>query len=57
MWASPDGGFHATSNVGIVLIFSPSSILWEILTTDTHALKTVMEVMLARHAGEKGAPS
>ena len=28
------------------------AILWEIVTTDTHALKTVMESMLARHAGE-----
>ena len=28
------------------------AILWEIITTDTHALKTVMESMLARHAGE-----
>jgi uncharacterized protein with HEPN domain len=28
------------------------AILWEIITTDTHALKTVMEAMLARHAGE-----
>jgi uncharacterized protein with HEPN domain len=27
-------------------------ILWEIITTDTHALKTVMEAMLVRHAGE-----
>ena len=26
------------------------AILWEIITTDTHALKTVMESMLARHA-------
>jgi len=26
-------------------------ILWEIVTTDTHALKTVMETMLARHSG------
>ena len=26
-------------------------ILWEIMTTDIHALKTVMEAMLARHAG------
>jgi uncharacterized protein with HEPN domain len=30
-------------------------ILWEIITTDTHALKTVLESMLVRHAGE-GAP-
>jgi uncharacterized protein with HEPN domain len=28
------------------------AILWEIITTDTHTLKTVMEAMLARHAGE-----
>jgi uncharacterized protein with HEPN domain len=28
------------------------AILWEIITTDTHALKTAMESMLARHAGE-----
>jgi uncharacterized protein with HEPN domain len=28
------------------------AILWEIITTDTHALKTVMEAMLARHAGD-----
>jgi len=28
------------------------AILWEVITTDTHALKTVMESMLARHAGE-----
>jgi uncharacterized protein with HEPN domain len=26
-------------------------ILWEIMTTDMHALKTVREAMLARHAG------
>jgi hypothetical protein len=26
------------------------AILWEIITTDSHALKTVMEAMLARHA-------
>jgi hypothetical protein len=26
--------------------------LREVITTDTHALKTVMESMLARHAGE-----
>jgi uncharacterized protein with HEPN domain len=25
------------------------AILWEIITTDTHALKTAMEAMLARH--------
>jgi uncharacterized protein with HEPN domain len=30
------------------------AILWEVITTDTHALKTVMESMLARYAG-KGA--
>jgi uncharacterized protein with HEPN domain len=28
------------------------AILWEIITTDTHALRTVMEAMLVRHAGE-----
>jgi len=28
------------------------AILWEIITTDTHALKTVMEAMLARHRGK-----
>jgi uncharacterized protein with HEPN domain len=28
------------------------AILWEVITTDTHALKAVMESMLARHAGE-----
>jgi uncharacterized protein with HEPN domain len=28
------------------------AILWEIITTDTHSLKTVMEAMLARHASE-----
>ena len=28
------------------------AILWEIVTTDTHALKTVMEAMLARHTDE-----
>jgi uncharacterized protein with HEPN domain len=27
------------------------ALLWEIMTTDADALKTVMEVMLARHAG------
>jgi uncharacterized protein with HEPN domain len=26
------------------------AILWQIITTDTHALKTVMEAMLARHS-------
>jgi uncharacterized protein with HEPN domain len=30
------------------------AILWEIIATDTHSLKTVMEAMLARHAGESG---
>jgi uncharacterized protein with HEPN domain len=29
------------------------AILWEIVTTDTHALKTAMEAMLARHAGKR----
>lgn len=28
------------------------AILWEIITTDVPSLKTVMEVMLAHHAGE-----
>jgi uncharacterized protein with HEPN domain len=28
------------------------AIVWQIITTDTHALKTVMEKMLARHTGE-----
>jgi uncharacterized protein with HEPN domain len=28
------------------------AILWQIITIDTHALKTVMESMLVRHAGE-----
>lgn len=28
------------------------SYLWQVITTDTHALKTVMESMLVRHAGE-----
>jgi uncharacterized protein with HEPN domain len=27
------------------------ALLWEIMTTDADALKTVMKVMLARHAG------
>jgi hypothetical protein len=27
-------------------------LLWEIITTDTDALKTVMEAMLARHADD-----
>jgi uncharacterized protein with HEPN domain len=30
------------------------TILWQIITRDTHALKTVMEAMLARHSGETG---
>jgi len=30
------------------------AILWEIMTTETHALKVVMEAMLTRHAGEGG---
>lgn len=29
-------------------------ILWQIMATDTHALKSAMEAMLARHAGEAG---
>jgi uncharacterized protein with HEPN domain len=28
------------------------AIMWQIITTDTDALKTVMETMLARHPGE-----
>jgi uncharacterized protein with HEPN domain len=28
------------------------AILWEVITTETHGLKAVMEAMLARHAGE-----
>jgi uncharacterized protein with HEPN domain len=28
------------------------ALLWEIITTDTLALKNVMEAMLVRHAGE-----
>jgi hypothetical protein len=27
------------------------ALLWQIITTDTHALKTVMEALLERHAG------
>jgi uncharacterized protein with HEPN domain len=30
------------------------AILWQIITTNTHALKAVMEAMLARHSGETG---
>ena len=29
------------------------ALLWEIVTTDTHALKTAMEAMLARHVGKR----
>lgn len=29
------------------------AILWEIITTDTHAPKMVMEAMLARHSGKE----
>lgn len=29
------------------------TILWEVITTDTHALKTVMESMLARHSAPR----
>jgi uncharacterized protein with HEPN domain len=32
------------------------AILWEIITKDIHALKTVMEGMLARHASDGPAP-
>jgi uncharacterized protein with HEPN domain len=28
------------------------AILWEIIATDTHALKSAMEAMLARHSGK-----
>jgi hypothetical protein len=28
------------------------AILWEIITTDTHSVRTVMEAMLERHVGE-----
>jgi len=28
------------------------NILWQVITTDTHALKTVMEKMLVRYQGE-----
>jgi uncharacterized protein with HEPN domain len=28
------------------------AILWQVITADTHTLKTVLEAMLARHAGE-----
>jgi uncharacterized protein with HEPN domain len=30
------------------------AILWEVMTTDTHALKTVLEAMLSRHAVKDG---
>jgi uncharacterized protein with HEPN domain len=30
-----------------------NAILWEIITTDTDALETVIEAMLSRHSGEK----
>src|SRR3954454_22772161 len=33
------------------------AILWEIITTDTHALKPVMEAMLARNAGDRPTPT
>jgi uncharacterized protein with HEPN domain len=29
-------------------------ILWQVMTVDTHSLKTVMEALLARHGGEAG---
>lgn len=29
------------------------AILWEVMTTDIHALRTVMEAMLTRHASER----
>jgi uncharacterized protein with HEPN domain len=29
-------------------------ILWQVITRDTHSLKSVMEALLARHAGEAG---
>ena len=28
------------------------AILWEIITTDTHALKAALEALLTRHAGK-----
>ena len=31
------------------------AILWEVMTTDTHALKTVLEAMLNRHANTDGS--
>jgi uncharacterized protein with HEPN domain len=31
------------------------AILWAIITNETHALKAVMESMLARHAPKSGA--
>jgi uncharacterized protein with HEPN domain len=30
------------------------AILWQVIATDTHALKTVMEAMLARRGGQSG---
>jgi uncharacterized protein with HEPN domain len=30
------------------------AILWQIIATDTHALKTVLERMLAQHPGDAG---
>jgi uncharacterized protein with HEPN domain len=32
--------------------FIDDAIQWGVITTDTHALTTVMETMLARHAGQ-----
>jgi hypothetical protein len=29
-----------------------NATLWEVISTETHTLNTVMEAMLARHAGE-----
>jgi uncharacterized protein with HEPN domain len=34
--------------------FRFDAILWQIMTTDTHALKTVMEGMLAQYPSETG---
>jgi uncharacterized protein with HEPN domain len=31
------------------------NILWEVMTIDTHALKTVLEAMLSRHAVKDGS--
>ena len=31
------------------------AILWQVMTTDTHAMKAVMEAMLVRHSDETGS--